>query len=161
MDASDGFEIGHHQRTDQVEILELVQSPDTVDDWGKLVTSLEFFNAARVRLEVFYEHWREPLRNKCPGFTEKVALGSVDGHSALRSTLSCPKAPQTGKPENFTAILVQGDAHMMMVQIAFRRPLSPPDAALIEHVAGSLKICYQGMEDACSTRTASGFVAAR
>jgi hypothetical protein len=79
---------------------------------------------------------------------------------ALRATLSCPKNPQTGKAENLEAFLVQGQANMMMVQVAFRRSITPADDALVKRVAGSLKVCDQRTLSSCSARKATGFLPA-
>ena len=47
----------------------------------------------------------------------------------------------------------------MMAQVAFRHAISKPDTALIDRVAGSLKVCDQRTLDSCSARKATGFVA--
>ena len=91
---------------------------------------------------------------------DQAVRGSVDGRPAIRAALSCPKNPQTGKPENLSAFLVQGDANLMMAQVAFRHAMNPPDTALAERVQGSLKVCDQRTLETCSVRKATGFVAA-
>jgi hypothetical protein len=91
---------------------------------------------------------------------DSLIRGSVDGHPAIRGTLSCPRNPQTGKAENLTAFLVQGDANLMMAQVAFRHAVTPPDTALIERIEESLKVCDQRTLDSCSARKAAGFQAA-
>ena len=63
IDVPDEFQIGHHQRNETVEIIELVEPPETVDNWSKLITSLMFFNAAKTGLDVFYARWRDGLRD--------------------------------------------------------------------------------------------------
>jgi hypothetical protein len=153
----DEFQIGNHQRNGEAEIIELVEPPETVDNWSKLVTSFIFFDGAQKGVDAFYARWRDGMRNGCPGIKDTSVRGSVDGHAAIRGTLSCPKNPQTGKPENLSAFLVQGDANLMMAQVAFRHAVSKPDTALIERVAGSLKVCDQRTLDSCSARKAMGF----
>lgn len=159
IDVPDEFQVGNHQRNDNAEIIEIVDPPETVDNWSKLVTSFMFFDGARLGLDAFYSRWRDRLRNGCPGITDNTVHGSVDGHPALRATHSCPNNPQTGKPENLSAFLVQGDANMMMAQVAFRHPVTPPDTALIARIAHSLKVCDQRTLEACSARKPTGFVA--
>ena len=158
IDVPDEFEVGHQARNDTTQIMELVEPPETVETWSKLVTSLMVFDGAKVGLNSFYERWRSDMRRSCPGMLDKTVEGSVDGMPAFRATLSCPKNPQTGKPENLEAILVQGQANLMMVQVAFRRPLTPSDYALIARVAGSMKICDQRNLTFCSARAATGFL---
>jgi hypothetical protein len=155
----DEFQVGSHQRNAKAEIMELVEPPETVDTWTKLVTSFMFFDGARTGLDVIYTRWLAGMRNACPGIKDTSVRGSVDGHPAIRGTLSCPKNSQTGKPENLSAVAVQGDANVMMAQVAFRHAVSASDTALIERVTGSLKVCDQRTLDACSARKATGFLA--
>jgi hypothetical protein len=158
VDLPDEFQVGHHQRNEKAEIIELMVPPETVENWSTLVTSLMFFGAAKTGLDAFYVGWRNGLRDKCPGLTDETVRGNVDGHTALRATLSCPNNPQTGKPENLTAFLVQGEANLMLAQVAFRHTPSETDVALIGHVAGSLKVCDQATLALCSARKATGFL---
>lgn len=160
VDVPDEFQVGNHRRNDQAEIMELVQPPETVDNWSKLITSLMFFNAASNGLDSFYTAWRAKMRSACVGMTDSFTRGSVDGRPALEAKLSCPRNPETGKAENLDAILVQGNANMMMTQVAFRRPLTSADLALIQRVRGSLKVCDQRTLAECSARAASGFLKA-
>jgi hypothetical protein len=161
IDVPDEFQVGHQQRNDKIEIVELVEPPQTVENWSRLITSLMLFDAAQTGLDAFYNQWLDGLRKACPGMNDKVVRGSVDGHPAIRGTLSCPKNPQTGKPENVSAFLVQGVANLMMAQVAFRHGVTVPDAALVERVAGTLKVCDQRTLDRCSARKATGFLAAQ
>ena len=158
IDVPDAFEVGHRARVGAVEIVELVEPPETMESWSRLVTSLMFFDAAKDGLEPFYERWRGRLRNTCAGLSDSAMRGSVDGHPALRATLSCPANPASGRPETIEAILVQGSANLMMVQLAFRRPPTAEDIGLVERVAGSVKVCDERTLASCSARVATGFV---
>ena len=157
----DAFQIGHHQRNDNVEIIELVEPPETVENWSKLITSLMFFDGAKNGLDASYERWRDGLRQTCPSIRETSVRGTVDGHPAIRATLSCEQNPQTGMPEYLTAFVVQGDANLMMAQVAFRRSTTPQDTSLIERIADSLKVCDQTTLDVCSERKPTGFQAGK
>lgn len=154
----DEFGVGYQARNDATQIVELVEPPETVANWSKLVTSLMFFNAADRGLGSFYGQWRDRMRGSCPGITDRVIQGNVDGMPALRAAISCPANPQTGRVENLEAVLVQGRANMMMVQVAFRRPVTPADSALVERVTASMKVCDQRALSSCSARIATGFV---
>lgn len=158
IDVPDEFEVGYQARGDTTQIMELVEPPETVDSWSKLVTGLIFLNAAQRGLDSFYGQWRDNMRRSCAGMTNTMVRGSVDGMPALRATFSCPKNPQTGEPENLETVLVQGRVNLMMVQVAFRRSVTPADIALIERVAGSMKVCDQRALSSCSARTATGFL---
>ncbi len=157
-DVPDEFKTGYHARNDAQEMTELVAAPETVENWSRLITLQMFFGAApRVSAEGFYGQWRDSMRRACAGLTDTMVRGTVDGRPAIRGTLSCPNNPQTGKPENLEAVLVQGDVNLMMVQVAFRRPPTAADAALVRRVVGSLKVCDQRALRSCSARKAAGF----
>lgn len=153
----DEFQIGNHKRNDHGEIIELVDPPETVDNWSRLITELAFFRGAQVGSDVFYDRWLTAMRRACPNMKDTLLRGTVDGHPAIRGDLSCPNNPQTAKPENLSAFLVQGDTDLLMVQVAFKHTITPADAVLIKRVAASLKVCDQKRMDLCSARKGTGF----
>lgn len=156
-DGGSGFKLGYHARNAASDMTELVIPPETVENWTTLITQQTLFNGAqRVGLERFYGLWRDMMRRDCPGLTDTVEQGEVEGRPAIKGMLSCPNNPETGKPENLSAVLVQGDVHLLMIQIAFRRPVGASDAALIRRVNGSLRICAPA-EARCARRKDSGF----
>jgi hypothetical protein len=155
----DEFTVGYQARTDSQQIIEFVDPPETVEAWSRLITLQLFFHAAEEgSLERFYGSWRNSLHAACPGMTDTMVRGSVDGMPAIKGLLSCPYNSATGKPENLGAVLVQGAFNLLMVQTAFRRPMARDDRALVERVTNSLKICDQPTLEACSRRKAVGFV---
>jgi hypothetical protein len=159
VNAPDEFEVGYQGRNDSIQMIEMVQPPETVDTWTKLITLQLFFNAAkREGADAFYERWRNAMHQTCAGTTDISVQGMVDGMHAIKSSLSCPKNPQTGKPENLVAVVVQGNANLMMVQIAFRHPLGTTDNALVQRIIRSLKVCDQRAFSNCSARKATGFL---
>jgi hypothetical protein len=154
----DEFMTGYHARNAAQEMTELVVAPETVENWSRLITLQLFFGVAqRGTVDGFYGLWRDSMRRACAGLNDTMVRGTVDGHPAIKGVLSCPINPQTGKPENLAAVLVQGEVNMMMVQVAFRRPVAAADTALIERVSGSLKVCDQRTLQACAQRKAIGF----
>lgn len=162
INAPDEFEVGYRARNLEQEMIELVQRPEKVDTWSELITLQLFFDGARRdSADAFYARWRKLMRTSCAGMTDTAVTGSVDGKPAIRSQLACPLNPQTGKSENLVAVLVQGGANLMMVQVAFRRPITAEDRALIARITGSLKVCDQRSLSECSARKASGFVTSR
>jgi len=159
IDLPDQFEVGHQARDASMQMLEIVDPPETVDNWTKLVTvQLIFGLASGSTAEDFYSGWLEAVRTSCPGTEEALIKGTVDGKAAIRATLSCPNDPETGKPQNIEAFLVRGDVNVMVVRLAFRHALGEEDKALIERVAHSLKVCDQRTLSACSEREATGFL---
>lgn len=156
-DGGGDFKLGYHARNETSDITELVIPPETVENWTTLITQQTLFDGAqRAGLERFYGLWRDMMRRDCPGLTDTVEQGTVEGMPAIKGMLSCPNNPQTGKPENLSAVLVQGDVNLLMIQIAFRRPIDARDAALIRRVNGSLRICA-AVEARCVRRKDSGF----
>ena len=159
VDVPDEFEVGYQARNDTQQMIELVDPPETVETWTRLITLQSFFGAAQKEsARTFYERWRAGMHRTCVGMTDAVFVGVVDGKPAIRGDLSCPKNPQTGKPENVSAVLVQGDANLMMAQVAFRQSVTPKDKELIDRVTGSLKVCDQRARPSCEARKAVGFV---
>lgn len=158
IDVPDEFQVGYHQRNGETEIVELVEPPETVDNWSRLITSIMLIDGAKLGLDGAYARWREGMRSACPAMNAALIRGTVDGHAAIRGTISCPNDPQTGKPETVDAFFVEGDANLMSAQVAFRRPVSASDNALIQRIAKSLKVCDQRTMDTCSARKATGFV---
>jgi hypothetical protein len=158
VDIPDEFTLGKQTRNNDMQMLEIVDPPETIDNWTKLVTlQVLFGSAVRSSNENFYSGWLDAFRLSCPGPTE-VVKGTVDGKAAIRATLSCKNNPETGKPENLEAFLVRGDVNVMVVRVAFRHPLAAEDSALIERIAQSLKVCDQRTLSACSERKATGFL---
>jgi hypothetical protein len=120
-----------------------------------------FNGARRQTADAFYSRWQQDMRQACAGLKDMRRIGAVDGKRAIWGSLSCPRNPQTGKPENLVAVLVQGEVNLMMVQVAFRHPIRAQDSALISRIVGSLKVCDARALATCSTRKATGFAAAR
>jgi hypothetical protein len=160
MDAPASFQIVNHRRNDKVELTELVEPPDTAENWSKILTIMVFFGIPQTGLDKFESQWHDVLRGGCPAMTVTVVQGSVDSHRALLSRLSCPRSAQTGEPDNISAVLVLGDANLMMAQMTFHHELKRADTALIDHIVGSLKVCDQRTIISCTARKAAGFVAA-
>ena len=159
-DVPDSFIAGNHVRNALGEIIELVQPPETVNDWSKLITLQTFFGKAQIGLDTYYGRWRDGMRRACPGLTDAPMRGSVDAHPAIRSRVSCPLNPQTGRPEMLDAIIVQGEANLMLAQVAFRHAIAPADQSLITRIVSNLKVCDQ-RAPACVARKPTGFQPAR
>lgn len=160
IDVPDNFRIANQQRNTVSELQEIVQFPETVENWTKLVTNIiGFGDAKKVTVEQFYTDWRAKLVLGCPGMSETHIAGTVDGLPAIRAEISCPLNPTTVKPENLTAVVVAGRVNIMVSQVAFRHARTAEDAALVDHVVASMKICDASAIDACSARKAIGFVA--
>jgi hypothetical protein len=55
IDVPDEFEVGHQARNDASQIMELVEPPETLENWSTLVTSLMLFDAAQRGVDSFYK----------------------------------------------------------------------------------------------------------
>jgi hypothetical protein len=160
LNTPDQFKVGHQDQDGRMRIVELVEPPETVENWTRLVTALSLFGVVqKVSVGEFETNWRGGLKNDCPRAVSKVVSGSVDGRPARRSEVSCPFLSKTGRPEVLTAFIVQGEADLFMVQVAFGREPDDADRALVAHVGRSLKVCREDALDACKARQAVGFVA--
>jgi hypothetical protein len=79
IDVPDEFEVGHQGRNASLQMVELVEPPETVETWSKLVTSVMFFDAAHRGVEPFYQQWRDHMGRSCAGMTDGVAKGRSTG----------------------------------------------------------------------------------
>ena len=160
IDVPDEFQVGYHARNQAMEILELIEPPETVESWSRMITSQMIFDGAKDGgLESYHARWRTDLQRACPGMRETAVRGTVDGRPAKLISVACPKMARTGQAEAFTAFLVEGQANLMIAQVAFRPPVTGPDDALIERIRGSLKVCDERTLSSCSARKATGFLA--
>lgn len=160
LNTPDQFKVGYQDQNGRMRIVELVEPPETVENWTRLVTALSLFGAAqKTTLGDFEANWSGGLRSDCPKALIKAVAGSVDGRPARRSEVFCPFLPKTGRPEALTAFIVQGEGDLFMVQVAFGHEPDEADRALVAHVGRSLKVCREDALDACKSRQAVGFVA--
>ena len=158
-DVPDEFEVGFDAQNQDQAIIELVRPPETVNSWTTLITLQLFYDRTQDgAMNTFHDWWSQSMQRACPGSSYRSVNGTVDGMPAIRVAFTCSLNPQTGKPENLEGVIVQGQANLMMVQVAFRQSIEAGDTALVERVAGGLKVCDQRSLDACSARKATGFI---
>lgn len=154
------FKVGHHDQNARIRIVELVEPPETVENWTRLVTATSMFGIVRqFGAGEFEAFWSDRLKSDCPQAVIKVTPGLVDGRPARRSEVACPFLSKTGRPEVVTAFIVQGESDLFMVQVAFGREPDEADRALVTHVGRSLKVCQDDALEACKARQAVGFIA--
>jgi hypothetical protein len=155
-----GHYIGYQLGDRQLQLKELVERPETVDNWTRLITDQIFFGQADQAGERFTRGWLGRLREACPAMTSATIKGTVDGLPALRLDVQCPRHPQTGKPEIITAVAIQGRANLMLMEITLRRQPTADDLALVGQLTSTLMVCDTRASAACAARSATGFVAA-
>lgn len=163
IDPPDAFEIGSHQRDATEELTEMVVPPETVETWRNQMISLVLLRggASLPGADAYHASWLKHLAATCPGMVVKTRAGTVDGLHAIEDEIACPKYPDTGLPENLTAVTIQGRANILIAQVAYRHVETPVDRALVTHVMGSLKVCDAAALAACKARRATGFVVGR
>lgn len=160
LNTPDQFKVGYQDQNDRMRIVELVEPPETVENWTRLITALSLFGVAgKATVGDFEANWSGGLKRDCPRAVIKTVPGSVDGRPARRSEVSCPFLSKTGRSEMLTAFIVQGEGDLFMVQVAFGHEPDEADRALVAHVGRSLKVCREDALDACKARQAVGFVA--
>src|SRR5262245_18984872 len=80
----DDFEIGYQARNDRLDMKEIVQPPETVETWTKLITLQLMFNGARRQYaDAFYSRWQQDMRQACAGLKDTRRIGIVDGKRAI------------------------------------------------------------------------------
>lgn len=159
VDAPSAFIVANRSNNGQMNLIEMVRPPETVDSWSQLISVATVMHATEgTTLSQFYPMWRDDYRATCPGPNETVTKGTVDGKPAIKAEFHCPVDPKTGKPESLAIIFIQGDVNLMTVQFAFRRSMTGADKAMVYKALKTLKVC-DSRDDACFARRASGFLA--
>jgi hypothetical protein len=142
----DGFVTGFNQSNARVSILEEVPRGETVEKWTRMVTTQQFLNVpAQLTPQAILQGLTRSLPARCPGATTtEVATVIVSGHNGARMRADCSRNPQTGLPETFLMIAVQGPSDLHIKQAAFRRVPDRSDLAWAEGVLGMVTFCTPG-----------------
>jgi hypothetical protein len=121
-----GYELGHHQKTEQGEISEFILEGETLADWSEMIT-VQLLPAHNSNDE-FYATFGSMVRQVCTdGSTEEVATMEENGYPVKVFTLSCPTNPQTDMGETTFIKSIEGKDKFYVVQRARRTEKYKPD----------------------------------
>ena len=103
-------------------IEEFVPEGETVEDWTQMVTVQKFNIPNRAMpAEVLLNRLAAGMKAACPGtVAAPIETTTLQGRSVSELRLDCPSNPQTGKPETMFARAIADDAHLHVVQVAYR-----------------------------------------
>src|SRR5215470_9338421 len=116
-----GYKTDYQAKNATEEINEMVPQGETVQNWTEMVTVQIFSNLKNVDPKQMRDGvakgWLETCTN---GGNHQVADTTENGYSTLVWQLSCPKNPETGKPEWTWFKAIRGNDSLYVVQKAFR-----------------------------------------
>jgi hypothetical protein len=121
-----GYELGHHQKSDQAEISEFIPKGETVEDWGDMIT-VQLFPPANDNA-TFYATFESLVKDACKdGSTHVVATTKENGYPVQVFQLFCPTNPQTNMGEVTFFKTIEGKDKFYVVQKAWRTKKFSPD----------------------------------
>ena len=151
-----GFVVAHRLERGGNLIEERVPQGESARAWTRMVTVQRFAGVARqASSSAYLENLRTNLLPRgCPGARTSVLRAvTVSGQRAARFRADCPRNPQTGLPETFLIVAIEGASDMHVAQVAFRRVPSAQDIAWAERQLGSVALCTAASREAvCSRR---------
>jgi len=150
-----GFELAFREEGDGNLIEERIPSGETVERWTRMVTVQRFAGVVqRADAASYLGTIRTNLPRSCPGgTTTPIRSLTVSGHRAARLRADCPRNPQTGLPETFEILAIEGANDIHVAQVAFRRVPSAVDLAWSDRQLAGVALCTgSSREPACAAR---------
>jgi hypothetical protein len=121
-----GFKVGSSGHNAAGEIQEWAPTGETVNNWSALITVQIFHHLQGVSPQAFIGRVAAGWRSACPAGTAiDIQEGVENGYHYSFWSLTCPRNPETGKPENMWAKAIAGSDALYSVQYAFRKPPAP------------------------------------
>jgi len=148
-----GFELAFREAGDGNLIEERIPLGETVERWTRMVTIQRFAGVVqRADAATYLGIIRNNLPRSCPGgTTSAISALTVSGHRAARLRADCPRNPQTGLPETFLMLAIEGASDIHVAQVAFRRLPSAADVAWSERQLAAVALCTgSSREPACA-----------
>src|SRR5262249_23634265 len=137
----EGYKVDHSAKNDKASISEMVPKAESVKDWTEMVTVQIFFGLKtppqqfKARMETL---WSQACANST---TNPIAEANENGYPVLVGLLTCPRNPQTGKPEWTWFKAIGGNDSFYVVQKAFRFEPSKEQAVQWTNYLKSVALC--------------------
>jgi hypothetical protein len=150
-----GFTLAFREEGDGNLIEERIPLGETVQRWTRMVTIQRFAGVVqRADAATYLGIIRNNLPRSCPGgTTSAISALIVSGHRAARLRADCPRNPQTGLPETFEIVAIEGASDIHVAQVAFRRVPSAADLAWSDRQLAGVALCTgSSREPACAAR---------
>jgi hypothetical protein len=144
----EGFAIGFQGKKNNLTMVEMVPSGETVEAWSRMVTVQIFHALKKQNADTFAENMGKMWSNACPGSAvEKVKDGADNGFPYSLWQYLCPLNKSTQKPENVWIKVISGDDALYTVQYAYRQGMTdmlvPPAMKFLD----SVKACDTRREE--------------
>jgi hypothetical protein len=131
-----GFAIGTNAGNAQMQLVEMIPTGQTVQNWTQMVTTQRLNGLTRIPAKDFLANMARRVSAGCPRATAIAApLGSSAG---LR--IDCPRNPATGKPETTFVRAINGAADLYVIQVAYRSLAMPREAGWARDFLGGVTL---------------------
>jgi hypothetical protein len=142
-----GFKTGWQNTSGPNTMTEFVPAGETVDNWSRMITQQIFHGRANDPPDGLPTAMDAGWRAACPGgAARKLSQAPENGYPSAIWLFSCPRNPQTGKPENAWVKVISGADSLYSVQYAVRREATDDTA--------QAALAYLKRVTACDTRRA-------
>ena len=145
-----GFVLAHRVEGGGSLIEERIPQGETVEAWTRMVTVQRFAGASqRLRASDLLANIQNGLRTSCPEATTTAISGeTISGRRAARMRADCPLLAQTGLPETFVILVIEGSSDLHVAQVAFRRVPTAADLAWADRHLASVVLCDRASREA-------------
>lgn len=138
----EGFVSAFKDRKGNALINELIPKGETLDAWSEMVTVQIFFGGLATTPDAFFTTMQQGWLKACPGATGKlIRTGTENGYAFAFGFLTCPKNPQTGKPEATWVKTIAGKDSFYAVQRATKGPATEAVITRFSSYLASVKVC--------------------
>lgn len=138
----DGFKVGWQKKDERLQMVELVPSEESVENWSEMITVQIFFGARRVDPGNALNQVRVGWTTACPGGNGDISEARMDGgYPVATARMACPLNPKTGKPETAWMKAIAGNDSLYLVQRAVRAaPSTDQDKTATDYLA-TVRVC--------------------
>jgi hypothetical protein len=117
-----GFKAGWQGANGPLTTTEYVAADETVENWSLMITQQIFHGRANTPPDGLPTFMLAGWTAGCPGGAgRKLSEAGENGYPSAIWVFTCPRNPQTGKPENAWIKVISGADSLYSVQYAVRR----------------------------------------
>ncbi|HEX3364402.1 hypothetical protein [Phenylobacterium sp.] len=117
-----GFKAGWQGANGPMTTVEYVPTEESVDDWSQMITQQIFHGRTNEPPDSLPTFMGTGWRAGCPGGAgRKLSQADENGYPSAIWVFTCPRNPQTGKPETAWIKVISGADSLYSVQYAVRR----------------------------------------
>lgn len=136
---AEGFVVGSHQVAANGSIEEQVPAGETVDDWSRIITSMEI--PGDQSGEHFTDELAKGWKAACPGGKAVSQIVLADFRVTIESRMDCPLNLGTGKPETMFMRIFPAQRRLFVLQVAFRHVPAAAEVTWAETQLSAAVLC--------------------